>query len=63
LMDDGSATYRDAGLAYLAMDDDAVLERVMRDPRLLRLPLVRAGSQVSIGVDEDAWRAWLAAAQ
>jgi arsenate reductase-like glutaredoxin family protein len=45
------------------MDDDAVMERVIRDQRLLRLPLVRAGSQVSIGVDEDAWRAWLAAAE
>jgi arsenate reductase-like glutaredoxin family protein len=59
LMDDESPIYRDGGFAYLTMDEDEVLERVLRDPRLLRLPLVRAGARLSIGVDEDAWRSWL----
>jgi arsenate reductase-like glutaredoxin family protein len=60
LLDDESVAYRDAGLAYLTMDDHQVLERVLRDQRLLRLPLVRAGTRLSVGVDEDAWRSWLA---
>lgn len=60
LIDDDSPAYRDAGLAYLTMEEDAALERVLRDPRLLRLPLVRAGARLSIGIDEDAWRSWLA---
>lgn len=42
------------------MDGDELLERVLRDPRLLRLPLVRAGGHVAVGVDEKAWRALLA---
>lgn len=61
LFDTESVRYRDAGLAYLSMTDDEAFERVLGDQRLLLLPLVRAAAHVSIGVDEDAWRAWLAA--
>ncbi|HUR16246.1 MAG TPA: ArsC/Spx/MgsR family protein [Candidatus Limnocylindrales bacterium] len=59
LMDSESRLYRDAGLAYLSLDDGQVLERVLADPRLLKLPLVRAGSRVTIGVDDVAWKSWL----
>ncbi|MDQ3937189.1 MAG: hypothetical protein M3253_00745 [Chloroflexota bacterium] len=44
----------------MTLDDSQVLERLMADPRLLRLPLVRSGARVSIGLDEAAWRGWLA---
>jgi arsenate reductase-like glutaredoxin family protein len=56
LMDRESVPYRESGLAYLSMDEDAAFERALADQRLLLLPLVRAGSQLAIGVDEDAWR-------
>lgn len=58
LLDEGGAAYRQAGLGYLAMDDGEILERCQADPRLLRLPLVRHGNQVTVGVDEDTWRQW-----
>jgi arsenate reductase-like glutaredoxin family protein len=58
LLDEEGRAYRDAGLAYLRLTDDEVLERVLADPRLLRLPLVRHGHEVSIGIDEEAWRRW-----
>jgi arsenate reductase-like glutaredoxin family protein len=58
LLDEGSRAFRDAGLAYLRMTDDEVLERILADARLLRLPLVRFGQEVSIGVDEVTWKAW-----
>ena len=61
LLDRESARYRELGLAYLRMDDDEVFERVLADPSLLRLPLVRSGSRFTAGLDEDAWKAWLAA--
>jgi len=61
LFDTDSKEYRDAGLAYLSMDEDTAFERLLSDGRLLRLPLVRGGSFVSAGVDEKAWRDWLAA--
>jgi arsenate reductase-like glutaredoxin family protein len=40
------------------MGDSEVIERVIADPGLLRLPLVRYGNELTIGVDEEAWRAW-----
>jgi len=39
------------------MDEEAAFERLLGDDRLLLLPLVRAGTQVAVGVDEKAWRA------
>lgn len=61
LLDPESRAFRDQGLGYLSMDDGEVLERLLADPRLLRLPLVRAGERFSAGPDEAAWRAWLQA--
>jgi arsenate reductase len=58
LLDEEGRAYRDAGLAYLRLTDDEVLERLLGDPRLLRLPLVRLGQEVTIGVDEETWRRW-----
>jgi arsenate reductase-like glutaredoxin family protein len=61
LLDDGSRTYRASGLGYLRLDDEAIVERLLADPRLLRLPLVRFGRVVAVGQDEASWRRWLAA--
>jgi arsenate reductase-like glutaredoxin family protein len=58
LLDEESRAYRDAGLGYLRMTDDEIVERLLRDPRLLRLPLVRHGAEVAIGRDEATWRRW-----
>jgi arsenate reductase-like glutaredoxin family protein len=61
LFDTESTQYREAGLGYLSMDDDAAFDRLLADDRLILLPLVRAGTNLSIGVDEKTWRGWLAA--
>jgi arsenate reductase (glutaredoxin) len=59
-LDTGSRAYRDAGLAYLSTDTAGIVARLLADVRLLRLPLVRYGDDVTAGPAEDAWRAWLA---
>ena len=59
LLDVTSRTYRDAGLAYLRMDDDAIVARLLGDVRLLRLPLVRRGNEVTAGRAEATWTAWV----
>jgi arsenate reductase len=59
LFDETSRSYRDAGLAYLSLDDDQAFDRLLRDQSLLRLPLVRMGANVSVGIDERAWKEWL----
>jgi arsenate reductase-like glutaredoxin family protein len=63
LIDRESKIYREAGLAYLSMDDETSFERVLADQRLLLLPLIRSGNQLAIGVDEKAWRDLVAAAE
>ena len=59
LLDRESRAYKVAGLAYLRMDDAEIMARLLADPSLLRLPLVRHGSHLSVGTDEEAWTNWL----
>jgi len=63
LLDVESPRYQEQGLAYLSMDDDQAFEKLLADPKLIRLPLIRAGADLSVGIDEAAWRRWVAASQ
>ncbi|MDX1979314.1 MAG: ArsC/Spx/MgsR family protein [Bryobacteraceae bacterium] len=60
LLDKEGKAYEDAGLKYLKVSDAALLEKIEREPRLLRLPLVRGGKLLSIGHDEESWKAMAA---
>ncbi len=60
LLDVEGKEYEDAGLKYLRVSDADLMARIEREPKLLRLPLVRAGSKLAVGRDEEAWRAMLA---
>jgi arsenate reductase-like glutaredoxin family protein len=60
LMDTESRPYREGGLAYLTTDASGITARLLADVRLLKLPLVRYGDDVTAGKDETTWRAWLA---
>jgi arsenate reductase-like glutaredoxin family protein len=62
LLDETSMAYREAGLGYMRLDDPEIVERLLATPALLRLPLVRFGSDVVAGRDEAAWKAFLARA-
>ena len=57
LLDTEGKAYVDAGLKYLRMTDTELLGRIEREPKLLRLPLVRTGNRISVGQDEEAWKA------
>ncbi len=59
LLDETSKPYRDSGLGYLSMRDAEIAERLAADSRLIRLPLVRHGNDVSAGPAEATWAAWL----
>jgi arsenate reductase len=59
LLDDTSKAFRDAGLGYLSMGDAEIVERLARDTRLIRLPLVRHDNAVTAGPAEATWAAWL----
>jgi len=59
LVDTAARAYQDAGLGYMRLDESDLFERMLADQRLLRLPLVRSGQDVTVGVDEASWKAWL----
>ncbi len=61
LLDTEGKAYADGGLKYLKLSDAELIARIEREPKLLRLPLVRAGNLVSIGKDEESWKAMLGA--
>jgi len=56
LLDETTRAYRDSGIAYLKLDEDELFERLLAYQTLLKLPLVRVGSIVAVGVDERAWK-------
>lgn len=58
LLDERAKAYQRGGLGYLTMGEAEVIERVAADPGLLRLPLVRYGTELTIGVDEETWKTW-----
>ncbi|MFI5262424.1 MAG: ArsC/Spx/MgsR family protein [Candidatus Limnocylindrales bacterium] len=57
LLDRAGRRYLELGLAYVRMSDDELFERLLADPGLLRLPLVRRGQACAAGPDEVGWRA------
>jgi arsenate reductase-like glutaredoxin family protein len=59
LVDETSRAWRDGGLGYLRMDDRELVERLLADSSLLRLPLVRFGNDVAAGRDEATWKGWI----
>lgn len=56
LVDCDGKPYEAGGLKYLKLSDAELIAKIDRDPKLLRLPLVRLGKQLSIGQDESAWK-------
>ena len=59
LVDRDGRRFRDLGLAHYRLDERELFERILEDPALLKLPLVRYGDLVSVGAEETTWRAWL----
>ena len=60
LLDSEGKAYIEGGLKYLKVSEGELMQRIERQPALLRLPLVRGGKLLSIGQDEESWKAMLA---
>jgi arsenate reductase-like glutaredoxin family protein len=58
LLDETSKAFRDGGLGYMRLDDAEIVERLLANAAVLRLPLVRFGNDVAAGRDDSAWRRW-----
>ena len=42
------------------MSDESWLSKLAEEPLLLRVPLVRNGNQLTIGLEESTWKSWTA---
>ncbi|MPZ74491.1 MAG: arsenate reductase [Nitriliruptorales bacterium] len=55
VLDPNAPAYREKGLRYVSASRDDWIARMVADPGLLRLPLVRCGTELAVGDDEAAW--------
>ena len=58
LVDRASRRFADLGLGAARLSDERWLDKLVAEPLLLRMPLVRHGSQLTIGEGEQTWRTW-----
>ena len=60
LVDRESKRFQAMGLRQASYGEARWLQILEEEPLLLRTPLVRSGKHLSIGVDEEAWKGWVA---
>lgn len=60
LIDKSAKRYAELGLGSSRMGDERWMQLLAEEPLLLRMPLVRNGSQLTIGAAEAAWKEWCA---
>ena len=60
LIDRDSKRYEELGLRHARLSDERWLERLIDEPLLLRMPLVRNGNALTVGPAEQAWKGWIA---
>jgi arsenate reductase (glutaredoxin) len=64
LIDRESKAYVDLGLKHAKLSDGRWIEKLIGEPRLLRLPLVRqlgqrGSGKLTIGLAEPEWKQWI----
>ena len=59
LVDRNSRRFAELGLQYTVLSSERWVQKLSEEPLLLKLPLVRNGKELTIGVDEKTWKAWL----
>jgi arsenate reductase-like glutaredoxin family protein len=58
LVDRESRRYAELGLGAARLSEDRWLEKLVDEPLLLRMPLVRRQHQLTVGDAEPTWREW-----
>jgi arsenate reductase (glutaredoxin) len=59
LVDQESKRYDELGLRHSRHSGDRWVEKLIDDPLLLRMPLVRFGSLLTVGLAEAEWKDWM----
>jgi arsenate reductase-like glutaredoxin family protein len=56
LIDREGKQYKKRNMQYMKFD---VEEELLKDPLLLRTPIIRNGAEVTIGHQPDTWKKWI----
>jgi arsenate reductase-like glutaredoxin family protein len=59
LIDSSSAAFYDLGLRHARMSDESWIAKLSEEPMVLRIPLVRNGTQLTVGLAEKTWKEWV----
>jgi arsenate reductase (glutaredoxin) len=59
LVDRESKRCDELGLRHARLSNERWLERLIDEPLLLRMPLVRNGGSLTVGLAEQEWKAWV----
>ena len=59
LVDRGSRHFADLGLGAAQLSEDRWLDKLVEQPLLLRMPLVRQQQRLTVGDAESTWRQWI----
>ena len=59
LIDKDGRRFGDLGLRHAALSDDRWLQKLVEEPLLLKLPLVRNQQRLTVGVAEAEWKQWV----
>lgn len=60
LLDRTSKRFAELGLAQAQLSEQRWMEKLVDEPLLLRVPLVRNGNALTIGPAERDWKGWMA---
>ena len=59
LIDRESKRFEELGLAHARLSDQRWMEKLLDEPLLLRVPLVRSGNLLTVGLAETDWKTWI----
>jgi len=59
ILDRESKRFAELGLGYASYSDDRWLEKMADEPLLLRIPLTRCATKLTVGLAEDEWHKWV----
>lgn len=60
LLDRTSRRFAELGLAHAQLSEQRWIEKLVEEPLLLRVPLVRHGNALTVGPAEQDWKSWIA---
>ena len=63
LIDKDSKRYAELGLGVVRYDEERWLEKLVDEPLVLRVPLVRYQHKVTIGLAVEEWKSWIETAK